>query len=102
MEVVDYQRRCEQHVTDRGGVTTERIDRRGVDAISPPARLRGHPLPDGLTRSAWDDIEQPAPVNVDEGGRHLRPAMSVGVGVLEGVLIDAQPPWCARADRQRR
>jgi hypothetical protein len=91
VEVVDHQRRCGQHVTDRGGVTTECIDRRDVDAVSPPARLRGHPLPDDRTRPACDDIAKPAPVDVEEGGRHLRPAVSVGDGVLEGVLIDAQP-----------
>ena len=73
---------------DRGGVATEGVDRRDVDAVGPPHRLQPDPVTDDVTGSAWDDVEQPAPADVDEGGRHLR--ASVGVGVLERVLVDAE------------
>ena len=88
VEVINHQRRCGEHVADVGGVAAERVDRGDLDLISRPLGAAVHPLAHDVAGSAWDDIEQAAPVDVDEGGRHLGPP--TGIRMAEGVLIHAQ------------
>jgi hypothetical protein len=87
--VIDHQRGVRQHVADGGGAAMERVGRRDLDPVDPLVGPLADPVAHDLPGAAGHDREEPGPVDVDERGRHLR--APAGVGVLERVLVDADP-----------